>query len=129
MARDALLVSVGADRRAAEPWVASFARRLPHLTVAALGDAVAPAAVRYVAAWKHPHGALADLPGLGAIFSLGAGVAHLMADAALPAAVAGCSGRPTSCAASTTGRSRPRRSTSSNRSRSTAPRRCGATRT
>ncbi len=87
MSRDVMLVSVGADRRAAEPWVASFARRLPHLAVAALGDAVSAAAVRYVAAWKHPHGALADLPALGAIFSLGAGVDHLMADAALPPGV------------------------------------------
>ena len=87
MSRNVLLVSVGAHRAGAEPWMTSFARRLPHLDVAALGDAVAPAAVRYVAAWKHPHGALAHLPALDAIFSLGAGVDHLLADATLPPGV------------------------------------------
>ena len=87
MSRNVLLVAVGGDRAEAEPWMASFARRLPHLDVAALGDAVDPAAVRYVAAWKHPHGAFADLPALDAVFSLGAGVDHLLADAALPAGV------------------------------------------
>lgn len=87
MTGDTLLVSVGNDRRGAEPWLASFARRLPHLAVAALGDAVEPDRVRYVAAWKHPHGTLAGLPALEAIFSLGAGVDHLLADAALPAGV------------------------------------------
>jgi len=88
MSREAvLLVSVGASRRDAEPWIAALAARLPGLRVAALGDDVDPAAVRYVAAWKPPHGALARLPSLRAIFSLGAGVDHLMADAALPPGV------------------------------------------
>ncbi|WP_237478151.1 2-hydroxyacid dehydrogenase [Lichenibacterium dinghuense] len=85
--RDALLVSVGRSRAEAEPWLASFAARLPHLDVAALGDPVAPERVRYAAAWRHPHGALADLPGLRAVFSLGAGVDHLLADPALPPGV------------------------------------------
>ncbi len=84
MRGDTLLVSVGHKRRDAEPWLASFARRLPHLSVAALGDDVDRGRIRYVAAWKHPHGALADLPALDAIFSLGAGVDHLLADTTLP---------------------------------------------
>lgn len=87
MAMDALLVAVDGARDAAAPWVEAFRRRLPDLAVAALGDAVDPAAVRYVAAWKHPHGALAALPALEAVFSLGAGVDHLLADATLPAGV------------------------------------------
>ncbi len=86
-ARDTLLVSVGGRRAEAEPWIEAFRTRLPHLAVAALGDQADPATVRYVAAWKHPHGALADLPALDAIFSLGAGVDHLLADPRLPAGV------------------------------------------
>lgn len=86
-ARDVLVVSVGSRRAEAEPWVASFAARLPHLEVVPLGDAVDPARVRYIAAWKHPHGALARFPALGALFSLGAGVDHLLADPALPPGV------------------------------------------
>lgn len=87
MAKDVLLVAVDGERRDALPWVEAFSRRLPDLAVRALGDAVDPAAVRYVAAWKHRHGALADLPALEAVFSLGAGVDHLLADRALPAGV------------------------------------------
>ena len=87
MGRDVLLVAVGTRRRDAEPWLDAFGQRLPQLAVAALGDAVDPAAVRYVAAWKHPHGGFAALPALDAIFSLGAGVDHLLADADLPAGV------------------------------------------
>ena len=42
------------------------------------------AAVDYALTWRHRPGALADLPNLKAIFSLGAGVDHLFGDAALP---------------------------------------------
>ncbi len=70
----------------AGPWIAALQPRLPGLAVRRLGEAE-PAAVRYVAAWKHEPGALATLPGLTAIFSLGAGVDHLLADQSLPAAV------------------------------------------
>jgi glyoxylate/hydroxypyruvate reductase A len=41
-------------------------------------------AVSYAVSWKHPPGALAGLPNLGVIFSLGAGVDHLFADPRLP---------------------------------------------
>lgn len=66
------------------PWVERFRRLLPDRPVVALGEAVDPADVRYAAAWKHPPGSLAGLQNLRAIFSLGAGVDHLMDDPALP---------------------------------------------
>lgn len=40
--------------------------------------------IHYALAWKPKPGSLAKLPGLKAIFSLGAGVDHLMGDATLP---------------------------------------------
>jgi glyoxylate/hydroxypyruvate reductase A len=40
--------------------------------------------VAYACVWKPPHGLLATLPNLKAIFSLGAGVDHLWGDPALP---------------------------------------------
>lgn len=46
-----------------------------------IGD---PAAIRYACVWKPPAGLLASFPNLQAIFSLGAGVDHLMSDPALP---------------------------------------------
>ncbi len=41
-------------------------------------------AIDYAVVWKHPHGALDGLTGLKAIFSLGAGVDHILADPGLP---------------------------------------------
>jgi glyoxylate/hydroxypyruvate reductase A len=43
-----------------------------------------PASIKYVCAWKPPHGLLATLPNVRAIFSLGAGVDHLLSDPTLP---------------------------------------------
>ena len=37
-----------------------------------------PAAIRYAMAWGPPEGLLASLPNLKAIFSLGAGVDHIV---------------------------------------------------
>jgi glyoxylate/hydroxypyruvate reductase len=47
----------------------------------AVGDL---ADVRYVCAWKPPHGLLATLPSLRAVVSLAAGVDHILADPSLP---------------------------------------------
>jgi hypothetical protein len=46
-----------------------------------LGD---PADIAYACAWHPPRGLFARLPRLAAIFSLGAGVDHVVADAELP---------------------------------------------
>lgn len=40
--------------------------------------------IRYGLSWRHPPGAFADLPNLAAIFSLGAGVDHVLVDPDLP---------------------------------------------
>jgi glyoxylate/hydroxypyruvate reductase A len=67
-----------------EPWIERFRRLMPERQVVALGERFDPAEVRYVASWKHPPGSLAALPNLKILFSLGAGVDHLMGDRALP---------------------------------------------
>ncbi len=67
-----------------EPWLERFRRLLPDRRVVALGEPYDPAEIRYAAAWKHPPGAFEDLPNLRAIFSLGAGVDHLVGDPGLP---------------------------------------------
>ena len=66
------------------PWRRRLAARLPRHKIAMLDDAFDRASIRYALSWRHPPGALADLPNLEAIFSLGAGVDHLFADPALP---------------------------------------------
>ena len=65
-------------------WRARLEALLPSHAVAILGEPFDRAAIRYALSWAHPPGALADLPNLKAIFSLGAGVDHLFADPALP---------------------------------------------
>jgi glyoxylate/hydroxypyruvate reductase A len=67
-----------------EPWIERFKRLLPDRRVVALGKPFERDEVRYVASWQHPPGSLADLPRLKAIFSLGAGVDHLVNDPRLP---------------------------------------------
>lgn len=67
-----------------DAWRARFARELPGEKVVLLGEPFDRRSIHYVASWKHPHGALAGLPNLAAIFSLGAGVDHLLNDPKLP---------------------------------------------
>ena len=66
------------------PWRRRLAALLPSHPIAILGEPFDRTAIRYALSWRHPPGALADLPNLEAIFSLGAGVDHLFADPALP---------------------------------------------
>ncbi|MHB2166624.1 2-hydroxyacid dehydrogenase [Alsobacter sp. R-9] len=65
-------------------WVARFREVLPGRDVVMAGEPFDRRAVHYAVTWKHPPGALAGLPNLSAIFSLGAGVDHLMGDPRLP---------------------------------------------
>jgi len=66
------------------PWVERFSGLLPDRRCVADLAQVDPASIGYAAAWKHEPGALAGLPNLKAIFSLGAGVDHLFRDHLLP---------------------------------------------
>ena len=66
------------------PWSRRLQALLPAHKIASLDEPFDRPSVRYALSWRHPRGALADLPNLQAIFSLGAGVDHLFADPALP---------------------------------------------
>jgi glyoxylate/hydroxypyruvate reductase A len=77
-----LLIAVS-DMDAAA-WRARLMALMPSHAVATLDEPFDRADVRYALSWRHPPGALKDLPNLQAIFSLGAGVDHLFADPALP---------------------------------------------
>jgi len=67
-------------------WVGRFRAQAPERDIRAWPDGVGDARdIAYACAWKAPHETFAGLPRLKAIFSLGAGVDHLMGDPALPA--------------------------------------------
>ena len=57
---------------------------LPSHKIVMLGESFDRDSIRYALSWRHPPGALKDLPNLRVILSLGAGVDHLFADPALP---------------------------------------------
>jgi glyoxylate/hydroxypyruvate reductase A len=76
-----LLIATGWDLPS---WRDRFQRHLPDMEIVAPGEPFDRRAVRFAATWKHPAGALAGLPALEAIFSLGAGVDHVFADPRLP---------------------------------------------
>ena len=68
----------------ATSWRRRLETLLPSHSVAVLEEPFDRGAIRYALCWRHPPGALTNLPNLQAIFSLGAGVDHLFADPALP---------------------------------------------
>lgn len=76
-----LLAATGMDTPV---WVARLRQALPDKPVVVPGDIFDRRAVHYAVTWKHPPGSLGGLPNLEAIFSLGAGVDHVMTDARLP---------------------------------------------
>jgi glyoxylate/hydroxypyruvate reductase A len=57
---------------------------LPDRRLATLDEIGERADIRYALSWRHPAGALAGLPNLKAVFSLGAGVDHMLDDPLLP---------------------------------------------
>jgi glyoxylate/hydroxypyruvate reductase A len=67
-----------------KPWRARMEALLPSHEIVMLDEPFDRASVRYALTWRHPPGALKDLPNLRVILSLGAGVDHLFADPALP---------------------------------------------
>jgi glyoxylate/hydroxypyruvate reductase len=76
-----LIAMTGWDQ---EAWRTRFQLELPDHAIVLPGEPFDRREVRYAASWKHPAGALAGLPNLAAIFSLGAGVDHLFDDPRLP---------------------------------------------
>ena len=80
--RGAVLIASGPW--APEPWAAMVEALDPGREVAIWPHLSDREAIRYVMAWKPPAEALAGLPNLKAIFSLGAGVDHIVLGTPLP---------------------------------------------
>lgn len=70
-----------------EPWLAAFRRAMPDLDLRVWPDIGEASEIDYAFVWHPPAGLFAALPGLRAIFSLGAGVEKLLAAPDLPADV------------------------------------------
>jgi glyoxylate/hydroxypyruvate reductase A len=69
----------------AELWQSAMARLAPQRDLRLYPDGLADRGdIRYALAWKPPPGVLATFPNLQMIFSLGAGVDHILKDPTLP---------------------------------------------
>ncbi|MCC0017148.1 MAG: glyoxylate/hydroxypyruvate reductase A [Rhodobiaceae bacterium] len=66
------------------PWIERFSSATAGLDIVTPDDAFDPASIRYIAAWNAPDGLFATLPNVEVIFSLGAGVDHLLKRGDLP---------------------------------------------
>jgi glyoxylate/hydroxypyruvate reductase len=78
---DILLAATGWDH---EVWSKKFSDAAPGRKVHVYPDSLTDPAVHYAIVWKHATGALAKLPNLKVIFSLGAGVDHVFRDPLVP---------------------------------------------
>lgn len=68
-----------------QPWIDRFAHLAPDLDVCRWpDDETAPEDIDYALAWLPPEAVLAGFPNLKAMFSLGAGVDHILQDPKLP---------------------------------------------
>jgi glyoxylate/hydroxypyruvate reductase A len=76
-----LYTCTGVDHDA---WLAGLAAAMPELEVRRWPDTGDVSEIDYGLAWRTPPGALAGLPNLRAIFSMGAGVEHVLKDATMP---------------------------------------------
>jgi glyoxylate/hydroxypyruvate reductase len=70
----------------ASSWTTELAKLLPGRPIVTPQAIEDRAAIRYALTWKHTPGSLSGLPNLAAIFSLGAGVDHVLSDPDLPEA-------------------------------------------
>ncbi|MGQ0676882.1 MAG: glyoxylate/hydroxypyruvate reductase A, partial [Rhodospirillales bacterium] len=81
----ALILKTGSDR--GPWWRAEFAKALPDLEFRQFPEVGDPKDIEFALVWKPDPGFLKSLPRLKAIFSLGAGVDHILEDRDLPAQV------------------------------------------
>jgi len=77
-------ILVASGSWAPQPWAEAVRERDPGRPVFIWPDLPDPAAVRYLMAWRPPDQALKALPNLEVIFSLGAGVEHIVLRDNLP---------------------------------------------
>ena len=71
----------------AEPWTDGLRAEMPGEDIRLWPDAGDPAAVEFAVTWRHPAGLFQQFPNLKGIFSIGAGVDHILCDPDLPPGV------------------------------------------
>ncbi|MBC8128686.1 MAG: glyoxylate/hydroxypyruvate reductase A [Rhizobiaceae bacterium] len=65
-------------------WLHAFQEAAPRRSILLQPNSVMDPSIEYAVVWKQPEGILSGLPNLKAIFSIGAGVDHILRDTRLP---------------------------------------------
>ncbi|GLK83798.1 2-hydroxyacid dehydrogenase [Ancylobacter defluvii] len=84
MNRDARALLIAATGEDPEPYREALKAHMPDLVVHDESESYDPASIAYALVWKPTAGLMARLPNLEAIFSMGAGIDHVLADPELP---------------------------------------------
>lgn len=84
MSRENPVLLYACDDVDTDDWLAGLRRALPHADVRVWPEAGALEEIECAFVWRHPAGLLGRLPALRAVFSLGAGVEHILRDPSLP---------------------------------------------
>ncbi|KAA0972332.1 glyoxylate/hydroxypyruvate reductase A [Aureimonas fodinaquatilis] len=79
-----MTVLVSTKAEALDGWCTGLAAHLPDEVVKPAADAVNDPTIEFAVLWQQPGDLIANLPNLKAIFSLGAGVDHILRDTNLP---------------------------------------------
>ena len=73
-----------------ERWIKAFEKEAPEVTVLLNKALREPSEIELLLVWKHPKGSLQNFKNLQLLYSLGAGVDHLMSDPDIPKDVPIC---------------------------------------
>ena len=79
-----MTILISSTGESPERWRDALAAQLPDDTFALSPDEGEASGIDYAVVWRQPQGVLSRLPALKAIFSLGAGVDHVLSDPTLP---------------------------------------------
>ncbi len=77
-------ILIASDIKNLKPWIRALKKTAPEVKVITAEDVKDKSAVEFILAWNFPHGRFKEYPHLKTIFSLGAGVDHLLDDPNLP---------------------------------------------
>lgn len=79
-----MTILISSTGESPERWRDALAEQLPDEAFVLSPDEGEASHIDYAVVWRQPQGVLSRLPGLKAIFSLGAGVDHVLSDPTLP---------------------------------------------
>jgi glyoxylate/hydroxypyruvate reductase len=79
-----MAIVIASDIKSLDPWIRALKKRDPGLEVVTTDEVKDKNNVEFILAWNYPHGLLRGYPRLRTVYSMGAGVDHVLCDPFLP---------------------------------------------